>query len=201
MSNDSSRGEIVWDFEDPDSCLHALEEPDFLEKLEPEDANEAQKESFSAEGSNPAEATVDFSVFMGGSEHLHAMVDSMFQNKVWGIVSVSGSEQDNGSTRNDDSGEVDMIVAVPTLKNPEVYPATIVDVMNYLVQHGTSFERLEQGIRDGLVPDPNTPLETKVHSERKRKSRPTGLKYKKKAATGKANRAKAKVPKGKSLSQ
>jgi hypothetical protein len=34
-------------------------------------------------------------------------------------------------------------------------------------------EMLEKGMEGGIVPDPNTPLETKVHTERKKKNRRT----------------------------
>lgn len=42
-------------------------------------------------------------------------------------------------------------------------------------------EMLEQGLKSGIFPNPNTPLETKVHTERKSdKERPSDLIYKKK---------------------
>jgi hypothetical protein len=39
---------------------------------------------------------------------------------------------------------------------------------------------LEQGMRSGIAPNPNTPLETKVHTDQKKKNRPKNLKYNKK---------------------
>jgi hypothetical protein len=41
-------------------------------------------------------------------------------------------------------------------------------------------EMLEQERKGGIAPNPNTPMETKVHTERMKKKRPFGIKYKKK---------------------
>jgi hypothetical protein len=39
-------------------------------------------------------------------------------------------------------------------------------------------EMLEKGIKEGIAPNPNTPLETKVHTERKKKNRRTNQEIK-----------------------
>jgi hypothetical protein len=40
-------------------------------------------------------------------------------------------------------------------------------------------EMLEMGMKGGIAPNPNTPLETKVHTKRMKKRRPSGLIYNK----------------------
>jgi hypothetical protein len=144
----------------------------------------------------------DFSHDMQGvleaEPELAAVVASLNQDKDWAaVVSVYGSESGADSVEHmANEVEPELELFNPTANS--ALAARVNAVIDYLRQRMSEVEvvkRLEQGLKSGIAPNPNTPLETRVHTDRKRKNRPKGLKYKKKGKVVKTKRVHQEEPK------